>query len=168
MQWWEMLLGFGFLAFWVYIFVYELFISTIIDNYKYKKGVDVKMTFRQLFQGSYLPFTFAEFLGKDPVEETRCEFSLTKEALTCEELAKGSVNCNYGISDVYITLKDERGEIAFQRVIRTIQADVRSVQWSGEIPVTELAPLTGKRLSVEIVCQLSTGERPLIYRGILS
>ena len=37
MQWWEMLLGFGFLAFLVYIFVYELFVSTIIDNYKYKK-----------------------------------------------------------------------------------------------------------------------------------
>ena len=37
MEWWEWLIGFGFLAFWVYLFVYELFVSTIIDNYKYRK-----------------------------------------------------------------------------------------------------------------------------------
>ena len=42
------------------------------DSYKAKSSVDVKMTFSQLFSGSYLPFTFKEFIGEDPVEETEC------------------------------------------------------------------------------------------------
>lgn len=37
MEWWQMLLGMLFLASLVFVFVYEVFISTLIDNYKYNK-----------------------------------------------------------------------------------------------------------------------------------
>ncbi|MBQ3075082.1 MAG: hypothetical protein IJC26_03350 [Clostridia bacterium] len=38
-----------------------------------------KMTFAEAFKGSYLPFTFGEFTGADPVEKSETVFSHSKE-----------------------------------------------------------------------------------------
>jgi len=138
------------------------------DKYTYKSNVDIKMSFEAIFNGHYIPFTFAEFLGTDPVEETEIKFSRTQDTLSTAELVSGTVSCNYGISDVYVYLKDAQGKTEFVRVIRTLSANTKAVQLASECKTTEFEPYAGKGLTVEIVCQLATGERPMIYQGKLA
>ena len=47
-------------------------------------GVDLKYTFASLFKSCYIPFTFAEFLGSDPVEPSEVTLDLDQSTVTAE------------------------------------------------------------------------------------
>ena len=80
------------------------------DTYQFKRSCDRQMTFAKLFSASYIPFTYGEFLGTDPVEETECTFSFTGDTITVKELFAGTVTANYGICDIYASVKDSSGK----------------------------------------------------------
>ena len=163
------------------------------DTYRYKSSVNAKKTFTQLFESHYIPFTFAEFLGTDPVEKT--EVSLVKssttlvsgtieeadrsyqttkttEKLTWSNLMASKVTSNYGIVDVYIIIKDNYGNEMYKHAVRTATAGNMNLAMaeSGEAVTTwETKELTsGKTYNAEIVVQLATGERPTIWSGQLT
>ena len=65
-------------------------------------GHDVKITFKQLMEEGYIPFTFAEFTMGENEESLKSNvtFSVANGDVTVDELAKATVTSNYGVSDV--------------------------------------------------------------------
>ena len=137
------------------------------DAYQHKNYVDRKFTFNQLMSEAYLPFTFAEFQGTDPVEATECTFSHTADTITVEQLITGTVTANYGISDIYAILKDANGKEVIRGVKRSETAGVLSQDFIKAVDMTQWTEYANGKYTVEVVCQLGTGERPTIYTGTL-
>lgn len=146
-------------------------------QYAYKGGVDTKMTFTKLQKGNYVPFTYLEFLGQDGFEDSTAEFSFKGDTITTTELFSSQVTSNYGISDVYAIVYDEGGNEIYKHAVRCTQANqktlklIRTTSEKSKVPSVEtwgtLGFAPGKVNTVKIVVQLSTGERPTVYEGVL-
>lgn len=131
-----------------------------------KTGVDVKCTYKKLFEEAYLPFTFAEFLGTDPVEDTECTFHYTGSEITITKLQQVIITSNYGMSDVYVNVKDAEGKLCYTGAKRMTSPSVMHTVIGDDIPKTELLKYS-VGFQIEVVCQLSNGARPVIYTGKL-
>lgn len=140
------------------------------DKFLAERSVDKKVTFLELFNSSYLPFTFAEFLGINPVEETECGISISSDSVSVDKLLTAKVTANYGISDVYAIVKDGKGNEVYRHAVRaeaagklslTLRPDGTMVDTWGTLDVSK------GDLTVEVQCQLMTGERPTVYTGKL-
>ena len=140
------------------------------DTYLYKNYVDRKMTFQKLFDNSYLPFTYAEFLGTDPVEETICTFSHTGSTLTVSELFSSQVNANYGIADLYAVVKDASGKEVYRHAMRAQVGGCKELAFTkigGNVETWGTLDVSNGDFTVEVIAQLATGERPTVYTGKL-
>jgi hypothetical protein len=135
--------------------------------YNHKKNIDLKYSFRGLWKANYVPFTFGEFLGTDPIEETVCTFAHESDEITVEQLKTTPVTANYGISDIYVYVKDGEGEVLFYKVKRANTAGKTSMDFSDTVYAATFNQYADGNHTVEIVCQLGTGERPTIYTGTL-
>lgn len=163
------------------------------DTYQYKSSVNEKKTFTQLFNSNYIPFTFKEFLGTDPIEVTEValvngnttlvsgivseldrsfQITTTKSKLTWSQLMASDITSNYGIVDAYIIIKDAYGNEIYKHAVRTDVAGNMALELkeTGAMVTTwqtrELD--SGKTYKAEIVVQLATGERPTIWSGQLT
>ena len=145
------------------------------DSYEYKGGVDVKMTFRQLKAGNYVPFTFKEFQGTDPFDKTEYSFSHTAETISIAQLWGSAVTANYGISDIYAIVRDSHGNEIFKHAVRCTSASTFTLKFIEKAPKNvptvetwgKLEFEEGETYTLTVVAQLSTGERPTVYTGNL-
>lgn len=149
------------------------------DKYKYKNNVDAKWSFERMFEGTYFPFTYAEFhrgeagyeheLGA--IEETVATIDHVGSTITKSQLFVSSVTSNYGISDIYVIVTDDAGNEVYRHAVRTPRAgDFNLAIVENDVNVTtwgSWADLTADSYNVEIVVQLATGERPTVYLGTL-
>ena len=138
------------------------------DEYFMKSNVDKKMSFNSLFKGCYIPFTFKEFLGTDPCEATVCTFDYEGESIDIETLRTTKINSNYAISDLYAIFRDEAGKEVAEKVVRATQGSVKTMDLSSAVFAASLKKYLDGKHTVEIVCQLGTGERPTLYKGIVT
>ena len=163
------------------------------DTYLMKQGVNTKKTFQQLFASSYIPFTFAEFLGTDPIELTQVDLvsdtgslisgtiseedrsfqaTATTDNLTWSQIFNASITSNYGIVDAYVIVYDAYGREIYKHAVRTATAGNKNMamEESGEmVTVWQTRALqSGTTYNAQIVVQLATGERPIIYTGKLA
>lgn len=140
------------------------------DKYQMKSSVNSKWTFESLFKRSYLPFTFAEFLGTDPVEDTQCEYSFTGDVITVKEMFSATVESNYGISDIYTVVRNAAGEEVYRHAMRSNTLDCKGLRIQEKSSFTDswgTLDVSSGDFTVEVLCQLSTGERPTVYTGKL-
>ena len=135
--------------------------------YEHKNYIDRKLTFKKLLTSNYVPFTFGEFLGTDPVEETECSFAHEGSEITVEQLKSIPVTSNYGISDIYVYVKDGDGKILFYKVKRAAAAGRKEMNFSETVYAATFNQYADGNHTVEVVCQLGTGERPTVYTGTL-
>ena len=151
--------------------IWEEGVSTGGIPYQYERSIERKFTFNKLFTGAYLPFTFGELIGTDPIEETEVTFSYSGETITKEQLFSAKVTSNYNISDVYIYVYDAAGNEIYKHVDRARVPSTR------EVTIDKLANLVytwgswdnvkvGDTVKVEV--QLGTGERPVLWEGKLA
>ena len=165
------------------------------DTFKRKNSIGLKRTFQQLYDSGYIPFTFAEFLGTDPIEVTEVSLidgsgaalvsgtvseedrsfegtTTAPDTLTWSQLFGSSITSNYGISDAYITVTDAYGNEFYRHAVRTDTAgnkDLELEEAGAMVTTWETRGLTaGKTYRVTIEVQLATGERPVIYTGKLA
>ncbi|MBQ8797272.1 MAG: hypothetical protein IJZ56_03660 [Oscillospiraceae bacterium] len=163
------------------------------DTYLRKENVDQKMTFQELFDSSYIPFTFKEFLGTDPIEVTEVSLAqgsttlvsgtvseadrsfvatTTTDTLTWSQLFSSKITSNYGISDAYIVVRDNYGNEMYRHAVRTGTAGNKSLTLKEEgdmVTTWETRALTvGKTYNAYIEVQLATGERPVIWEGTIT
>ena len=136
------------------------------DTFLHKNFINRKFTFNELMLQGYIPFTFAEFLGTDPVEETVCTFSHEGDTITPAQVNSGTVTANYGISDIYALVKDSSGNTVLSAVSRT-NKPTNTLNFFKKISTLWWEPYTDGNYTVEIVCQLGTGERLTLYTGKL-
>ena len=143
------------------------------QRYEYQANVDTKWTFRYMRQHNYLPITFAEWLGLDPIEETEITFAHEGDAITLEQLTNTKITCNYHIYDAYASVCDKWGSEILRLVNHSNYASNYDAQFSTTPSINHdifgnVASLkTGGDYTVKVFVQLGTGERPTVYVGKL-
>lgn len=154
----------------------EVFKRTQSDGTEYRTqgGVDIKVSFEQLFNSKYIPVTFKEFLGQDPVEAATVSLSYTAPSITAGDLIQSTVTSNYAISDIFFTVKDASGK-ELKKVVRRMEnffteevllSDAKIIGSPAFTSLFEGYAKAGTN-TVEITCQLSTGELLTAYTGTL-
>ena len=144
------------------------------DKFTYEANVDTKWTFDYLFNGSYLPFTFKEWTGEDPIEETEVAFSHQGDSITLDQLYTAKVTSNYYIFDLYAQVFDSQGNEIYKLASRPIRkCSVKEFRFyragAGVDSWGSLDNLNNKEeYTVKIYVQLGTGERPTIWEGKLA
>ena len=163
------------------------------DTYRRKGSVASKKTFTKLFESNYIPFTFEEFLGEDPIEQTQVSlingkttlitgtiseedraFQATTSAnkLTWSQFMSSKVDTNYGVVDVYLIAYDNLGNEIYRHAVRTPMAgdvSLNMAETGAMVTVWQTKALqSGKTYNAKIEVQLSTGERPVIWSGQLT
>jgi len=143
------------------------------DVYTYEKNVDAKWDFTKLFNGEYVPFTFAEWTGADPIESSKTEISHTGDTVSLNQINGITVTSNYGITDVYASIYNANGVEVYKIAVRSTTTSVKEVKmaiegfnvdlWGNK---DSLKPDTYE-YTVKISAQLSTGERPVLWEGKL-
>ncbi len=139
-------------------------------EYKIQGNDQKKSSFNELYNDGYLPHTFKEFLGTDPVEPAGAAFDQDPgEKVSAEKFSTLKLKANYPISDVFTEIVSPEG-----KVIRS------SVKYAGNHFTFEIAAkdciafgyLTSNQISgkntIRVTCRLGNGETFEVYSGILS
>ena len=127
------------------------------EHYTAQGGVDVKFTFKELLDDTYLPFTFAEFTGEKPVEEGWVKLDADKAALSADDLAAATLSSNFSISDVFVSITDEAGNEVWKTVYRFSDFYIRKAECAKILPCEEMKSVKGARIRID--CQLYNGEK---------
>ena len=140
-------------------------------------NVNRKMTFEELLEKRYLPFTFKEYSGEDPIEETEVTFSHTGETITKQQLFDSKVTTNYSLSDIYAVITDTDGNEIYRLAVRAKFSVVQELQFAEEIIIDDCNTVSvwgswdniykNTEYNVQIIAQLGTGERPVLWEGKL-
>lgn len=138
--------------------------------YQFESSVDRKITFTKLYASCYIPYTFADLLGTEPIEETEVTFSHQGETITEKQLFSAKVTSNYNISDIYVYVYDKAGNEIFKHVARAYVPTTREMEvhklldksytWGSWNSVS-----AGDSVKVELF--LGTGERFTLWEGKL-
>ena len=139
--------------------------------YQYEYSLDKKFTFAKLYKQCYIPYTFADLTGKDPIEETEITFSHTGETITKNQLFNAKVTCNYHISDVYAYVYDAAGNEVLKHAVRIrVPSTMETKVYKTGTTYTwgNWDTLAAGEYSIKVEVQLGTGERPVVYEGKLS
>ena len=130
-------------------------------------GVDKVWTFTKLYNDGYVPITFGEFIGTNPVEKSVTSSSLSGlTTVTPAQLAEMTVTSNYSISHVRYSVTDKTGseihrQIAFPYGLGSYEMDVAT--W---VKPEDFLPFSGERLTV--TCRISTGETVTLFDGVIA
>ena len=132
--------------------------------------IDVQVTFHNLYNNGYLPFTFAELIGEDPVEPAVITTATPLgDSITQEDFLHIVASCNYAISHCSLELRDANGNITYQKTLYTQTINTRSIATGALIGSTMLQTLleSGPQTAY-LTCRVSTGQLMTIYDGAIS
>lgn len=145
------------------------------ETYTYEANVDAKWSFLSLFEGNYIPYTYKEFTGEDPVEDTVCTFSHTGDTITKEQLFASKVECNYGLVDIYAAIYDSQGNEVYKTVSRAHKANMKKLAFVSQKSEKTLfewgtweSLSADEEYTVTVYAQIGTGERPTLWEGKLA
>ncbi len=135
-------------------------------------GVDTKFTFAEIYNEGYIPFTFAELVGQKPVDESVTSMSYTGKTATVAQLTGATVTSNYSISDITIVVKDADGNQVYRNLVASNDFDRykpghTQVDVSVAVDADALAAYTDGKHTVEVSARIGTGEKPVVYEGLL-
>ena len=131
-------------------------------------GIDVKTTFRDLYSTGYVPFTFAEFLGTDPIEKAEASLSVAENNLSLSTLNQASVQANYAISDITMTVTDPSGNVLEERYSRVTKCNAKTWPMQSAAAVVAFNKYANGTNIATITCRLGTGEVLTVYKGYLT
>jgi hypothetical protein len=142
------------------------------DNYERMNRVDGKLTFTTLYnEGKYIPFTYGEWKGTNPIEDTVTTFSYSGDSISISKLFSSTIESNYGLSDIYAFIYDSKGNEVCKianHVETGGQMKLKFAKGAAYVwgSYEDLDPANG--YTVKVVAQLATGERPTIWEGKLA
>ncbi|MBR7165212.1 MAG: hypothetical protein IKD18_02935 [Clostridia bacterium] len=136
--------------------------------YKIQGQDHMETPFSALFESGYLPHTFAEFLGTDPVEPGIVHIDHSGPTISASDVKDGILSANYNISDVFTVVKNEQGEEVYRYAYRCEQHFDRAAGLSKAISAGALQTFSRQgNHTVDILVQLSNGELITAYSGAL-
>ena len=132
-----------------------------------------KRTFQKLFDTFYIPFTFKEFIGEDPVEDTDVSCSHTGTTITKEQLFSTKITANYAISDSYAAVYNENGVEVYKVAVHALfpsiyEMTITADNANKDTTVWGTWDNVKSGYTVKIFTQLGTGERPTLWEGKLA
>ena len=147
------------------------------DNYERMNRIDGKLTFSGMYnEGKYIPFTYGEWNGTNPIEETETNIYTggkiySEDSITISKLFSATIESNYGLSDIYAFIYDSKGnEVCKIANHVEMGGDMKLKFAKGAAYVwgsyEDLDPAAG--YTVKVVAQLATGERPTVWEGKLA
>ena len=131
-------------------------------------GLDVRVSFQSLFNSGYLPFTFAELIGEDPVEQATLVADRDLSDATLVTLCRTALTCNYSISHLVLTVETQDGEEVYRYSYYPRENNIRQVPLSSVIQRDELAAYLDGTYRITIAGRVSTGELLTVYSGTLT
>ncbi|MBR2309744.1 MAG: hypothetical protein IKA47_04340 [Oscillospiraceae bacterium] len=136
------------------------------------ENVDAKWNFQQLYAGKYLPMTFAEWTGEDPIEETEVSFSHQGDTITIDQLYGSTVTTNYYLFDIYAHIYNSAGIEVCKIARRYESTNTRALTFEqGAFAEEVWGSYYGldpeEEYTVKVVAQIGTGERPVVWEGKL-
>ena len=145
-----------------------------VDGYRViaQGGIDEPISFEALYNAGYLVFTFAEFLGEDPIEPATVTANFAaKDTVNRQDLHNGRVFSNYFISHLIVTLTDSAGKQVYQgSFYPRHQIDSRPQLATAKLlddpKLNALVEEGG--LHIQIEARLSTGQLLTAYSGSLA
>lgn len=76
-------------------------------------GVDETESFEKLYKTGYVPFTFGEFLGSDPVEKATATLNVEGNEVSWEKFKSAKLRSNYFLGEGRTAVYDEAGNILY-------------------------------------------------------
>ena len=132
-------------------------------------GLDVKVSFKKLYDHGYLPFTFGELIGEDPVEPAQITLEkMDLENFSLNEMLRGMISCNYAISHCKLELRDAKGNLTYEKTAYANKIDARSMYAGLTVDKKEIQAIleTGPQTAL-LTCRIGTGQLMTIYEGPL-
>ena len=121
-------------------------------------GIDVKADFKTLFEKSYLPFTFKEFLGEakwaKPVVRTN---GILCPVFDTEKLKEIVLTANYPISDAFIEVRTREGELLYKDVYRCMDHTTYTLALKDILKLDDLKPFVTGENTLEVKFRLLNG-----------
>jgi len=134
----------------------------------YVMDADRRYTFYKLFRGGYLPFTMPEFHGLKKIEPARVSLTHTKGTVTYDELMESTVECNYAISDIEITIKNKDGKKLYYGFIYPERTAFETKEFQLKIAKRGTPPFTGYAgggNTITLRARVGTGQLLPLYEG---
>lgn len=131
-------------------------------------NIHKKTTFAMLFKQYYIPFTFGELIGTEPVEAAEVTLELPERA-TAADLATGVIETNYPISYVKVTVTDSKGKETYRVTEPTLATDIREMFLGRLLDLGELKTLSQQgeqKLTIQV--RVSTGQLLTAYEGTIA
>lgn len=137
--------------------------------YEHVGGYEVEVTFWDLYEKAYIPFTFAELNKQKPVEKSVTTMDYTGESVNLLQLSLAKVTSNYSISDITIVVKDENGNQVFRKLttIHDNSPNHRTAEVGKAATAMDLSQYADGKHTIEISARIGTGEKPVVYTGTL-
>ncbi|MBR3837525.1 MAG: hypothetical protein IKJ74_05185 [Clostridia bacterium] len=137
-------------------------------EYRIQANPNFKTTFAQLRQKGYLPHTFAEFLGTDPVEAGNAYLEGVEGTLVAQNLTNINLIANYNISDIFTTIRDAEGNAVYEQTFHAVGHYGRKQKGSKFLAVGEVMKVAAEPgRTIEIRVQLGNGELVTAFQGNL-
>ena len=130
-------------------------------------NIDKKTTFTELYHKYYIPFTFGELIGTEPVEPAQVTLELPEQA-TISALATGVITTNYPIAYVRATVTDDSGNVLYSVTEPTTITDDREMFLGKVLDLAQIGSLTEDApLQLTVQVRVSTGQLLTAYTGTL-
>ena len=136
--------------------------------YEVEGGVDVVMTFLDLMNNGYLPFTFAELNKQDPVEKAVVTLSVSGDSVKSADLARATIKSNYIMSDITVSITDGNGKEVYHNdsILYNILMPYEGLV-NVAAPKAELDKYADGTHTVTVSSRVGTGEKVVAYTGTL-
>ena len=137
--------------------------------------VERKVTFAELSaqKASYIPFTYKEWLGEDPIEVPEYTCTHSGDTITKDQIYRTKIRSNYHIYDIYCSIYNADGVEVFKTATHSDYASKYELKFGkvgdavaiwGDLEDVDPA---NYEYTVKIYCQSGTGERPALWEGKL-
>ena len=137
------------------------------------ENVDAKWSFTKLLNSVYLPFTYLEWTGEDPIEATEVTYSHSGDTITIDQLFGSKITTNYYLFDIYAQIFSSNGSEVCKIAVRSESANTRELAFKkGAFAMDvwgsyeDLDP--SETYTVKVYAQIGTGERPTVWEGKLA
>lgn len=148
------------------------------ENGKYLRTlgcVDNKYTFNDLANKGYIPFTFKEFLGEDPVEKGEAWLGSQADKLengldlTAKDVFNKKLCANYAICNIEVTVKDAEGNVllTYDPSVATGPRTYELANLADGYKEEKLSPYANGKNTLHIFTRLANGELVETYNTVL-
>jgi hypothetical protein len=143
------------------------------DQCLHARYVNKKYTFDALSaeKSGYIPFTYKEWLGEDPIEVPEYTVSHTGDTINKDQIYKTKITSNYHLYDIYVSIYNADGVEVFKTAthsdyaseyeLKFLSAGVGMAAW-GDLDKLDPA---NYEYTAKIYVQSGTGDRPVLWEG---